>query len=107
MLKELVPAASRIAVFWNSKNEIHRANLPEELPQAADTLGVQLQMIDVREVAEVEAAFDAAVRGGPTPSSSWAIRSRSRQPRACRSARSGHAFPQSIFPVPWPWPEGW
>jgi ABC-type uncharacterized transport system substrate-binding protein len=63
LLKELVPAASRIAVFWNSKNEIHRANLPEELPQAADMLGVQLQMIDVREVAEVEAAFDAAVRG--------------------------------------------
>jgi putative ABC transport system substrate-binding protein len=63
LLKELVPAASRIAVFWNSKNEIHRANLHEELPQAADTLGVQIQMIDVREVAEVEGAFDAAVRG--------------------------------------------
>ena len=63
LLKELLPAASRIAVFWNSKNEIHRANLHEELPPAADTLGVQLQMIDVREVSEVEAAFEAADRG--------------------------------------------
>jgi len=63
LLKELLPAASRIAVFWNSRNEIHRANLPEELPEAANRLGVRLQMIDVREVGEVEAGFDAAVRG--------------------------------------------
>jgi putative ABC transport system substrate-binding protein len=63
LLKELLPHASRIAVFWNSKNEIHRANLHEELPPAAERLGVRLQLIDVRDAAEVERAFDTAVRG--------------------------------------------
>jgi putative ABC transport system substrate-binding protein len=63
LLKELVPTASRIAVFWNSRNEIHRANLGEELALAAEQLGVQFQRIDIREVAEVEPAFEAAVRG--------------------------------------------
>jgi len=63
LLKELVPHASRIAVFWNSGNEIHRAHLPEELPQAAERLGVRLQWIDVRASGEIEAAFDTAVRG--------------------------------------------
>ena len=62
LLKELVPAASRIAVFWNSRNEIHRGNLGEEL-LLAEQLGVQFQRIDVREIAEVEPAFEAAVRG--------------------------------------------
>jgi ABC-type uncharacterized transport system substrate-binding protein len=63
LLKELLPQASRIAVFWNSTNEIHRANLREELPPAAERLGVRLQWIDVRAPADIEAAFDTAVRG--------------------------------------------
>ena len=63
LLKELLPHASRIAVFWNSRNEIHRANLHEELPSAAERLGVQLQWLDVRDAGELEAAFDSAVRG--------------------------------------------
>jgi putative tryptophan/tyrosine transport system substrate-binding protein len=63
LLKELLPHASRIAVLWNSKNEIHRANLHEELPPAAERLGIRLQLIDVRDARELEAAFDSAVRG--------------------------------------------
>lgn len=63
LLKELLPGAARIAVFWNSQNEIHRASAPTELPLAAERLGVRLQMIDVREIGEVEAAFEDAVRG--------------------------------------------
>jgi putative ABC transport system substrate-binding protein len=62
LLKELQPAARRIAVLWNSTNEIHRANLPLELPSAAQRLGVQFQMLDVRGPAEIEQAFEAAVK---------------------------------------------
>jgi len=64
LLKELLPHATRIAVFWNSKNDIHRANLHEELPPAAERLGIRLQLIDVRDGAELAAAFDTAARGG-------------------------------------------
>ncbi len=62
LLKEAVPSASRIAVFWNSRNEIHRMTLPRELPPAAEALGLRLQMLDIRESAEIEAAFGAAIR---------------------------------------------
>lgn len=63
LLKEGVPHASRIAVFWNSRNEVHRKVLPVELPPAARTLGVELQMIDVAETAQIEAGVQSAVRG--------------------------------------------
>jgi putative ABC transport system substrate-binding protein len=62
LLKELVPGATRIAVLWNSTNEIHRAGLPRELPSAAQRLGVHFQMLDVRGPADMEPAFEAAVR---------------------------------------------
>jgi putative ABC transport system substrate-binding protein len=61
LLKASVPHASRIAVFWNSGNEVHQKLLPLELPPAAQALGVRLQMIDIREPAEIEGAFAAAV----------------------------------------------
>jgi len=61
LLKEAVPRARRVAVFWNSTNEIHRANLPKEL-QEAQRLRLQLQMIDVRGPADIEPAFEAAVK---------------------------------------------
>ena len=62
LLTELVPRTTRVAAFWNSTNEIHRTNL-QELPEAAPRLGVQLQMIDVRGPADIEPAFEAAVKG--------------------------------------------
>ena len=61
-LTQSVPNASRIAVFWNSRNEVHRRSLPVELPAAAKALGVKLQMLDIRELAEVEPAFESAGR---------------------------------------------
>jgi putative ABC transport system substrate-binding protein len=62
LLKEAVPRATRVAVLWNSTNEIHRANLPREL-QEAERLRLQLQMIDVRAPADIEPAFEAALNG--------------------------------------------
>jgi len=61
LLREMVPGATRVAVFWNSTNEIHRAVLPGELPPAAEQLGVRLSMIDVRKPDDIEPGFDAAV----------------------------------------------
>ncbi len=62
LLKEAVPSASRIAVFWNSRNEVHRSSLHLELPPAAQALRVQLQMLDIRESSEIEGAFHTAVQ---------------------------------------------
>ena len=66
LLKELLPGATRIAVLWNSTNEIHRAGLPRELPPAAQRLGLQFQMLDVRGPSDIEPAFEAAVKDQAT-----------------------------------------
>ena len=63
-LKEAVPTASRIAVLWNSKNPIHVAHIPKELPPAAEQLAVRLQMVDATEPAGLAPAIEAAVRDG-------------------------------------------
>jgi putative ABC transport system substrate-binding protein len=63
LLKEAVPTASRIAVLWNSKNPLHVAFIPKELPPAAEALGVRLQMLDVTEPARIAPAVEAAASG--------------------------------------------
>jgi len=63
LLKEAVPTASRIAVLWNSKNPLHVAFIPKELPPAAEALGVRLQMLDVTEPAGIAPAIETAVGG--------------------------------------------
>jgi putative ABC transport system substrate-binding protein len=62
LLKAGVPHASRIAVFWNSRNEVHQKYLPLELPPAAQALGVRLQMIDIPDPSDLEGGFKSAVR---------------------------------------------
>ena len=62
LLKEAVPRATRVAVLWNSTNEIHRAYLPNEMEEA-QRLRLQLQMIDVPGPAAIEPAFEEAVKG--------------------------------------------
>lgn len=42
LLKEIVPAASKIAVLVNPGNPMHRLSIAEELPQTAQKLGVAL-----------------------------------------------------------------
>ncbi len=62
LLKEVVPRASRVAVIWNSAT---RYTLPivRETEDAARTLGVQLQSLEVRGANEFEGAFGAATKG--------------------------------------------
>jgi putative tryptophan/tyrosine transport system substrate-binding protein len=60
LLRELLPTAQRVAVLTNSTNEVTRRLIPIEMPPAAAQLGLQLDMIEVREVEDIPAAVVTA-----------------------------------------------
>ena len=62
LLKEAVPGAVRVATLRNPTNEVYRVTFPVEIPPAARTLGLRLQVLEVSEPAQIEAAIEAAVR---------------------------------------------
>ena len=62
LLKEIIPKLSRMAVFGNSTNPGNPQAL-RETERAAEVLGVQLQLLDVREPKDIETAFRAAAKG--------------------------------------------
>src|ERR1043166_5761149 len=59
LLKEAVPAISRIAVLWNPD---HADPEFQETQRAASTLGVRLQSLEVRQPGDFDGAFDIATR---------------------------------------------
>jgi putative ABC transport system substrate-binding protein len=59
LLKEIVPSLARVAVFWNSPNPAYGPIL-RELEEAAPTLGLKLQRLEVRVPGDFEGAFKAA-----------------------------------------------
>ena len=61
LLKEVAPAASRIAVLANPTNRSHRT-LTRELKAAARVLGMQLQVFDARSPDQLDSAFAAMTR---------------------------------------------
>jgi putative ABC transport system substrate-binding protein len=61
-LKEVVPTASRIAALWNPANA-SLAPFLRETQAAAQALGVELQVLEVRTPNEFEGAFAAATSG--------------------------------------------
>jgi len=61
LLKEMVPAASRVAVLWNSGNQLHR-EVRAATEAASATLKVGLQFLDVRGQDDLPKAFDAITR---------------------------------------------
>ena len=61
LLREAVPAVSRVAVFWNSENPLHRQVRAATEP-AATALKVTLQLLDVRDPDDLPKAFDAMAR---------------------------------------------
>jgi len=63
ILKEAIPSGSRVAVLWNPTNP-NMVGLLHDTQSAAQSLGIQLQVLEVRTAADVDAAFRSAVKGG-------------------------------------------
>jgi putative ABC transport system substrate-binding protein len=62
LLKLAVPKATRVAVLINPANPLHYGRGPQ-FAAAAEALGVSLLYVEARTAAEIETAFEAAVRG--------------------------------------------
>jgi putative ABC transport system substrate-binding protein len=61
MIREIVPAARRFAVLYNMANPVY---LPrwKELEKTAQSLGIEVQLLDVRKPENLESAFAVATR---------------------------------------------
>jgi putative ABC transport system substrate-binding protein len=59
-LKEIVPAASKIAILANPGNPIHRLVIAEQLPRVAQQLGVALPIVEATTAEELDIAFASA-----------------------------------------------
>jgi len=59
LLKEIVPTLSRVAILWQpgSLSEEVFQKMLQETQVTARSLGVQLQMVEAKEVADFDAAF--------------------------------------------------
>lgn len=60
ILRELVPAASRIALLVNPVNPMARLYLAEKVPEIARKLGIVLLIVEATKVEELELAFASA-----------------------------------------------
>jgi putative ABC transport system substrate-binding protein len=61
LLREALPALNRVAILWNPQNEGSRMGL-ESIKTSAKALGVQLEVIEVRDAQEIERAFSDVAR---------------------------------------------
>jgi putative ABC transport system substrate-binding protein len=59
LLREVIPGVSRIGVLWNPDNPVW-ASAWKELPNAAQSLGLKLQPLEVRDPGEFEQVFASA-----------------------------------------------
>jgi putative tryptophan/tyrosine transport system substrate-binding protein len=60
ILREMVPAASKIAVLVNPTNAFHPLIVAEDLPEAARKLGVTFPVLEATTVEELDIAFASA-----------------------------------------------
>jgi putative ABC transport system substrate-binding protein len=65
LLRELVPKAVRIAVLVNPANAPIAEPMLREIPEAARAIGLQIQVLNVSNSREIDAAFSALVRERP------------------------------------------
>jgi putative ABC transport system substrate-binding protein len=63
LLEETIPSVSRVAVLWNPMNP-NIVGLLHDTTRAAQSLGIQVQVLEGRNGAEIDAAFQSAVKGG-------------------------------------------
>lgn len=59
LLREAIPGVSRIGVLWNPDNPVW-ASAWKELPSAAQSVGLKLQSLEVRDPGEFEQVFASA-----------------------------------------------
>jgi putative ABC transport system substrate-binding protein len=62
LLRELVPAATRVAVLVNPADPVRTETVTKDVRAAARDLGLQVQMIEASTVREIDAAFAGLVR---------------------------------------------
>jgi putative ABC transport system substrate-binding protein len=62
LLKETLPKMSRVAALWNPANPIFQAIQLREAEVAAKALGVQLRILEARDLDEIGRAVAAVVR---------------------------------------------
>jgi len=60
LLREFVPAVSKIAVLANPGNPMHRLAMAEQLPRTAQKLGVALPIVEATTAEELDIAFASA-----------------------------------------------
>jgi putative ABC transport system substrate-binding protein len=61
LLREALPALTRVAVVWNPRNEMNRSALPS-IETAARTLGIQPEAIEARDAHDIDRAFGSVAR---------------------------------------------
>jgi putative ABC transport system substrate-binding protein len=64
ILKEIVPALSRVAVLWNAANP-YPALVYRQTESAAGQLGIEVHSFEVRAAGDLEGALKAAMERGP------------------------------------------
>jgi putative ABC transport system substrate-binding protein len=64
LLRQVIPKLSHVAVFWNPENPTLLTSL-KEMRAAAQTLGMKVQVLEVRTPGELEETFKAIVRERP------------------------------------------
>jgi putative ABC transport system substrate-binding protein len=62
LLKEAIPKLSHVAVFWDPTNPGSLASL-KEMEMAAQSLGLKIQRLEIRDPNDLEGAFQAATKG--------------------------------------------
>jgi len=60
ILRETVPTASKIAVLANPGNQMHRLAIAQDLPEAAQKLGVALPIVEATTVEDLDIAVASA-----------------------------------------------
>ena len=70
LLRELVPAATRVAVLVNPANVANTETTMRDLDAAARAMGLQIKVFNASTIREIDAAFALLCASGATPSSS-------------------------------------
>ena len=57
LLKEVAPGVRRVAVLWNPANRVFQLQLLRETEAAARSMGIQLQLLEARDLESIERVF--------------------------------------------------